>query len=152
MNSFEDKFKRVAKRIIIPLLWFAIALLLLAILVMTQYTLTIPLSGKSLVVIPLVLLIIYFVWILFISVTKYRKETLLEDTEKEAKWESLNPKYKKFYRHMHILAISLSIFMFISGIWLLIIKEFSGWLMLIIGANILVSNIIILRKKNGRRI
>lgn len=148
-SSFEKNFKRLGKKIIIPLLWFAIVLLLLAtIIILTQYTLTKPLNEKFIVVILFILFILYFVWFLFVSVTKYQKETLLDDTEKKAKWESLSPEYKRFYRHLHILGISMSVFMLISGIWLLAIKDPYGWLMLILGANLIVPNIIISRRKN----
>ena len=151
MSSFEEKFKAFGKKIIIPLLWFAIALLLLATIIITQYTLTKQLTPRSIIVVPFIFFIIYFIWILFISVTKYKKETLLNDIERKAKWKSLSQEYKRFYRHMHILGISLSIFMFISGVWLLAIKDPYGWLLLILGINILVTNIILLRRKNENK-
>jgi|SRR3989344_740346 len=146
MKSFENKFKRVGQKTIVPLIWFAIALLLLATIFIAQHILTKPLNENSIVLIPSLFFILYFIWILFVSITKYRKETLLDNTERKAKWQSLGLKYKRFYRHMYILGISLSIFMFISGIWFLIIKNPSGWLMLILGINVMISNIIISRR------
>ena len=148
MEEFEKKFKRFGQKIIIPLLWFSMALLLLSIIIITQYALTKQGTQRSIIVVPFIFLIIYFIWILFISVTKYKKETLLNDIERKAKWKSLSQEYKRFYKHMHILGISLSIFMFVLGVWLLAIKDPYGWLLLILGINILVTNIIILRRKN----
>src|SRR3989344_9402158 len=147
-KDMKNKFKRIGKKIIIPLLWFTMALLLLSIIIITQEILIKPLNKKSFLVLPFIFFIVYFIWILFMSITKYKKETLLNDIERKAKWKYLSQEYKRFYKHMHILGISLSIFMFISGVWLLAIKDPYGWLLLILGINILVTNIILLRRKN----
>ena len=150
-NLFEEKFKKFVEKIVIPLLWFTMTLLLLATIIIIQDILTKQLTQKSIILVPSIFFIIYLIWILFISVTKYKKETLLNDLEKKAKWKSLSQEYKQFYKHMHILAISLSIFMLISGIWLLAIKDPSGWLLLILGINLLVTHIIICRRKNENK-
>jgi len=146
MSSFETKFKRFAKRAIIPMLWITIVLLIIAIIIIIQYSLTKQLTLKSIIVVPFILLMFYFVWILFLSVTKYKKETLLDDTERKKQWKYLSTGYKRFYIHLHILGISMSTFLIISGIWLLFIKDPYGWFLLIMGANIIVSNIIIWKR------
>jgi hypothetical protein len=116
-----------------------------------QYAFSKPINEKLIIVVLFIFFIVYFIWILFVSVTKYKKETLLNDTERKAKWDNLSKEYKRFYNHMHILGISMSIFLFISGIWLLIIKDSYGWFMLIMGINLLISNIILARRKNENK-
>ena len=148
MSSLEDKFKRVVKKVIIPLLWFVIVLLLFSIVVISQYTLAKQLNPKSIIIVPFIFFMIYFIWILFVSVTKYKKETLLTDTERKTQWKSLSKEYRRFYKHMFILGITLSTFMILSGIWLIFIKDIYGWLMLFIGANLLFQNINLKRRSN----
>lgn len=142
------KSKRLAEKIIIPLIWFVILLLILATITLISFILTKPLSDKSIIIVVFIFFIIYFIWVLFMSVTKYKKETLLNDIERKAKWAFLSQEYKRFNNHMHILGISLSLFMFISGVWLLMIKDPSAWLLLILGLNLLISNIILNKRKN----
>lgn len=151
MTSFEYKLRQFGKKVIIPLIWCSIILLLFTIGIIIQYTLSKSINRKSIIVILFILFIVYFIWILFVSVTKYQRETLLNDAERKSKWANLSKEYKQFYNHMHILGISMSIFMFISGVWLLIIRDSYGWFMLIMGINLLISNIILARKTNENR-
>jgi membrane protein YdbS with pleckstrin-like domain len=76
------------------------------------------------------------------GVTKYKKEFILNDTEKIKNWKSLSPEFKRFERNMQIFSIIFLIFVFSFGLIMVIAGNSNGWISVVIGFSFLLSSFI----------
>lgn len=139
------KTRKVMNKIVIILMWVAMPMIILG-----SILLLIELLGakidimKQLIAVFAIIAMFIFVIILFLLSTKYRKEMLLNDTERKEKWMFLRKDYRNFQKKMLIFGEIFDIFMIISGIFLLFNPnedKFYAIFMLVVGASLLVSTL-----------
>ena len=110
-------------KIVVGLIWITILMLLVfPILIFIMFWNQFDII-KHLLILFLILPMLIFAFFLFTFVTKYKKETLLNDIERKKKWKFLSKSYRKFYKKLIIFQFILFIFLIIAGVFLLFDKN-----------------------------
>jgi len=115
--------RKIMNKIVVGLIWITILMLLVfPILIFIMFWNQFDII-KHLLILFLILPMLIFAFFLFTFVTKYKKETLLNDIERKKKWKFLSKSYRKFYKKLIIFQFILFIFLIIAGVFLLFDKN-----------------------------
>ena len=111
--------RKIANKILLGIIWFMIPMLVLAsILVLFEMMNSnkINLAGDIIVSFVIAVILIFALFLLVLS-TKYQKEMVLNDFEREEKWRTLRKDFRSFFRKMIIFEIIFVSFMAVVGVY-----------------------------------
>ena len=111
--------RKIINKIFLGVIWLIVAMLVLAsILVFFEMMNSnkINLAGYIIVSFAIAVILIFALFLLVLS-TKYRKEIVLNDFEREEKWITLRKGFRSFFRKMIIFEIVLVSFMAVAGVY-----------------------------------
>ena len=111
--------RKIANKFFLGVIWLVVAMLVLAsILVLFEMMNSnkINLAGYIIVSFAIAVILIFALFLLVLS-TKYRKEIVLNDFEREEKWITLRKGFRSFFRKMIIFEIVFVSFMAIVGVY-----------------------------------
>lgn len=115
----EDKMKKAGKKVIPVILWIAVVLFVTLIVILISWLITdktIKTEGQLILILSIIFITIFII-IFTLLVTKYKKEAILNDTERDNKWASLSPGYKRISRIILYASMGIDICLILIGIY-----------------------------------
>lgn len=141
-----SKSRRIVNKIVLGMMWLVIVMSILAsILLFSEFINNQRINAiERLYVFLGIIMILTFVFFLFVLSTKYRKEMVLNDTEKDEKWITLRKDYRKFFMKMLAFQVIFGFFMLSFGLYSSFNPHpggdrLTGILVIVVGINMIFS-------------